>query len=388
MTKFGRVGIFGSILLILAMGCSEGIEPGNTARPSGPAVSVPIIQVREKVEPVFYDAVGTVKARLSATVSSKLMGVIQSFNVKEGDAVSRGELLVVLDDRQVSAQLDQARAALAEAQKAEAGALSARTAAEAGAQRARLSYERNRTMLEGNAITQETFENVEAQYKQAQAAFKQAQSMVEAARYRVKQARAAMDAAAVARKDARVMAPFDGRVTAKLADAGSLAAPGTPLLTLERKGGFRVDLVVPETYIQSVRTGQPVQVSIPAVSNAEIPGTVDVIVPSADQGSRTFIVQVGISGVDALRSGMFARVPLTIGQQQSIRIPSAAVVRKGQLTGVFIVDEKNTARFRLIRTGRTYADRVEIISGIEDGTRLVAAPTPKLTNGSAVEPEK
>jgi RND family efflux transporter MFP subunit len=243
-------------------------------------------------------------------------------------------------------------------------------------------------MLEGHAITQEVFENVEAQYKQAQAALKQAEAMVEAARYRVKQAQAAVDAAVVARKDARVLAPFDGRVTAKLADTGALAAPGTPLLTLEREGGYRVDLVVPETYIQSVRTGQPVDVRIPAVGETSIAGTVDVIVPSADQGSRSFIVQVGVSNAETLRSGMFARVSLAIGEQQSLRIPETAVVRQGQLTGVFIVDDKNTARFRLIRIGRTYGDQVEVISGIKDGIRIVSVPPPQLTNGSAVELEK
>jgi len=99
-------------------------------------------------------------------------------------------------------------------------------------------------------------------------------------------------------------------------------------------------------------------------------------------------VQVGVSATESLRSGMFARVPLTIGERKTMRIPESAVVRQGQLTGVFIVDEKNSARFRLIRTGRAYGDQVEVISGIKDGTRLVAAPTPQLTNGSAVEPEK
>jgi multidrug efflux pump subunit AcrA (membrane-fusion protein) len=85
---------------------------------------------------------------------------------------------------------------------------------------------------------------------------------------------------------------------------------------------------------------------------------------------------------------MFARVPLSIGEQKRMRIPESAVVRRGQLTGVFIVDEKNTARFRLIRIGREYGDQVEVISGIKDGTRLVAASSPELTNGAAVEPEK
>jgi len=389
LASVGWAGIFASAILMLAAGCSEKIEPGNAHRPTGPAVAVPMIQVQEKAQPVFYDAVGTVKARLSATVSSKLMGVIQSFNVKEGDPVQKGDLLVVLDDRQVTAQLDQARAALSEAQKAEAGAVSAQAAAEAGAQRAQLSYERNRTMLEGHAITQEAFETVEAQYKQAQAALKQAQAMVEAARYRIKQAQAAVESASVARKDARVLAPFDGRVTAKLADTGALAAPGSPLLTLEREAGYRVDLVVPETYIQSVRTGQAVEVRIPAAGSTPIAGTVDVIVPSADQGSRSFIVQVGVSGPETtLRSGMFARVPLAIGERQSIRIPATAVIHQGQLTGVFIVDADKTARFRLIRTGRSYGDQVEVISGIKDGAQIIAVPTPQLTNGSAVEPEK
>ena len=112
------------------------------------------------------------------------MGVIQTFKVKEGDRVKRGDLLVVLDDRQVVAQLDQAQAALNAAKKAEAGAVSARTSAEAGAQQARLSYARNQKMLAGGAITQERFEGVEAQYKQAQAALAQAEAMVEAARSR------------------------------------------------------------------------------------------------------------------------------------------------------------------------------------------------------------
>ena len=375
-------------IILLIGGCSEKIQPGNTAPATGPALSVPITVTKNQIQALTYDAVGTVKAKLSTTVSSQLMGVIRAFKVREGDAVKKGELLVVQDDRQVAAQLNGARAALSEALKAEAAAISARDAAKAGAQRARLSYKRNQKMLKGNAITQETFENVEAQYKQANAALNQAVAMVEAARFRVRQARAAEDGAAAAHKDARILAPFDGKVTAKLTDAGAMAAPGTPLLTLERKGGYRVDLVVPEAYIGSVQTGQAVNVRIPAIGDAPIAGKVNVIIPSADQRSRTFIVQVGLADTAATRSGMFARVALKIGRQASMRIPVSAVIREGQLTGVYIVDAKDIARFRLIRTGRTYGERVEVISGLKDGTRLVTVPPPKLANGTAVEPEK
>jgi multidrug efflux pump subunit AcrA (membrane-fusion protein) len=385
MRKFALPVFACTLLLLFSIQCSEKIEPGTTPIETGLPISVQVVEARTTVQPVLYEAVGTVRARLSATVSSKLMGAIQVFNVKEGDEVKTGDLLVVIDERQVAAQLNQARAALSEAQRAEAGAVSAKTAAEAGAQRAALSFERNRTMLAGGVIPQETFETIEAQYKQTQAALAQAEAMVEAARFRVKQARAAVDAAAVSQKDTRILAPFDGKVTAKLADVGGLAAPGAPLLTLEREGGYRVDLVVPETYIRAIATGVPVSVHIPAVGNATIDGTVDVIVPSADLGSRTFIVQVGIPATDGLRSGMFARVSLDIGEQESLRIPLSVVVHQGQLTGVFIVDDTNTARFRLIRSGRTHDDQVEVISGINDGARLVVAPPAPLTNGSAVE---
>ncbi len=223
-------------LLFVCLNCSEKIEPGTTPAGGGPSVSVSTIDARSAIQPVLYEAVGTVKAQLSATVSGKLMGVIQAFHVKEGDLVKTGDLLVQLDERQVVAQLNQAQAALAEARQTEFGAVSAQTAAEAGAQRALLSYRRNRTLLEGEVITPEAFETVETQHKQAQAALSQARAMVAAAQFRINQAQAAVNAATVARKDARILAPFDGKVTAKLADAGALAAPGTPLLTLERGG--------------------------------------------------------------------------------------------------------------------------------------------------------
>jgi multidrug efflux pump subunit AcrA (membrane-fusion protein) len=129
-------------------------------------------------------------------------------------------------------------------------------------------------------------------------------------------------------------------------------------------------------------------VRIPAIGDAPIAGTVNVIIPSADPSSRTFIVQVGLADNVAARSGMFARIALNIGRQASMRIPVSAVIREGQLTGIYIVDAKDIARFRLIRTGRTYGDRVEVISGLKDGIRLVTAPPPQLANGSAVEPEK
>lgn len=370
---------------VLLVNCSDEIAPGETAPTKGPAVSVPVARVERALNPLIYEAVGTVHARVTATVSSKLLAAIQDLAVKEGDRVHQGDLLVQLDDRQVAAHFQQARAALAEAEKAEAAAVSTRAAADASARQARSTYERKRVLVADEVVTPETFEEAETQYRQAQADLARADAMVAAAQARVQQGRAAVDAADVARADARILAPYDGRVTAKLAETGDLAAPGTPLLILERDQGYRVDLMVPESHIQYVRTGQTVTVDVPA-ANASMEGVVEVIVPSADSATRTVVVQVSLPADPALQSGMFVRAALRIGEAPSLRIPASAVVRQGQLTGVFIVDDAHTARFRLIRTGRVYGSQVEVLAGIPHGTRVVTRPPPELANGAVVEP--
>jgi multidrug efflux pump subunit AcrA (membrane-fusion protein) len=348
-------------------------------------VSVPVTTVERTVQPLVYEVVGTVRARVSATVASKLMGTIRKFAVQEGDRVTAGDLLVELDERQVRAHLDQARAALAEAEKAENAAVSVRSAAEAGARQAALAYQRNKALLSGGAVTQETFEAVAARHEQAQAALSRAEAMVDAARFRVQQSRAAVEAAAVARNDARLQAPYDGRVTAKLADEGDLATPGTPLLMLEREDGYRADLAVPETYIRHLHVGQRLEIRIPAAGTA-LSGTVAVIEPAADRTTRTTTVQVSLPAAASLTSGLFARAALPVGEASAIRIPRTAVVRNGQLTGVFIVDDDNRARFRLVRLGPPHDSAVDVISGLSDGARIVALPSPELSNGSLVEP--
>ena len=370
---------------MMVFGCSEKISPGNTTPEKGPALSADVINVSSAVYPILYDAVGSVKAQASATLSSKLMGTITEIKVKEGDTVKRGDTLVLIDARQVTSQVMQAQAALEEARKAEAAAISSLRAAEAGAEQARLAYNRGKKMLDGEAITKQDFENIEAQFKQAQASLAQAQSMVEASGFRVKQARAAVDASVVSQKDTRITAPYDGKITAKMVNAGNLAAPGTPLLTIEGEGAYRVDLVVPETYIQAIRPEQAVDVRIPTLGKTPIQGSVFVIVPAADQVSRTFIVQVLIPRDERIYSGMFARVALPVGEKEMIRIPNSSLVHQGQLTGVFVVDKENIARFRLIRTGSTVDDQVEVISGIPDQTRIVVSPPSQLKNGSHVE---
>jgi RND family efflux transporter MFP subunit len=146
-----------------------------------------------------------------------------------------------------------------------------------------------------------------------------------------------------------------------------------------------VDVALPEAYFSAVRLNQTVMIRISALGDQPFKGSIETIVPIADQGSGSFWVKIRLPAGEAVRSGMFARVVIRTGEQRMMLIPASAVVPQGQLTGIFIVDDNQVTRFRLIRTGRRFDDTVEIITGLDDGQRFVVNPPPTLVDGAQVE---
>ena len=209
--------------------------------------------------------------------------------------------------------------------------------------------------------------------------------MQKAAGQRVRQAEASLASARVSAGDAVVTAAFDGIITAKMVDPGDLAAPGRPLLNLEKAGGHRVDIRLPEAYVRSVRPGQAVSVRAEGQVSSPMEGVVDVVAPAADPESRSFLVKIRLPAGGDVRSGMFARVALAVGEDRLMAIPASALVREGQLTGLFLVTAEGIARYRLIRTGRRLGDRVEVLSGLSEGSRFMVDPPPGLVDGARVE---
>jgi multidrug efflux pump subunit AcrA (membrane-fusion protein) len=366
-------------------GCGDKIEPGTTGEVENKMIKTAVTTARVIQQPFIYEAVGTVQARTFSTLSSKLMEAVTAVNVREGDLVKKGDLLVVIDDRQVSAQLRKAQATLAEAKRAEISAESVRDAAKAGARLAGATYKRYLNLMEEESASRQEFDEVEARFRQSEASLAQTEAMVEAASYRVQQAEAAVSAARVGKKDASVRAPYDGKVTAKMVDEGDLAAPGTPLLALDKEGVHCVALVLPEKHIQSIRLKQKVKVKIPSIQDRSFEGFIGRIDPSADPKSRTFRVRVALLEDKNIRSGMFARVEIPAGEAGMLLIPLTAVRHEGQLTGIYLVDSLKLAHFRLVRIGRTFGDTVEVISGLKEGGRYVVDPPSDLMDGVKVE---
>jgi len=317
-------------------------------------------------------------------LASKLLGTVESIRVREGDRVKKGETLIILDQRQVKAQVRMAEAGLAEARKALTAAISAGEAAAAQKKLSFATYERYRDLKKQAMVSAQAFEEKEAGYQQADAALEKAGAMVAAARARVKQAEANLAAVSVTRKDAVITAPHDGIITAKLVDKGDLASPGTPLLMIETTRGFCVDMLLPETYIGYVEPRQKVFVEVPALKTGPLKGSVCTIVPTADRKSRSFIVKINLPIERSVTSGMFARVQIPTGHSRKLLINRNAVIIRGQLTGLYLVDSDNMAHFRLIRSGKTSGDSVEVLSGLKEGDRYVVKPVPDLVDGARV----
>jgi RND family efflux transporter MFP subunit len=341
-----RQFVHGLVIIFLLFGltaCGEKIEPGTHTKGEGPIVKAPVTIAAEIQQPFYYEAVGTVTARTASTISSKLMGVVRSVSVQEGDTIKKGDLLVTIDQRQVKAQLERALA---------------------NAQVASKEYTRYQQLLKDQSASQQEFDRAEARHREA---------------------KAAVAAARVSQKDAQVRAPYDGRVVAKMINPGDLASPGTPFLTVEQTGLFWTELVLPERHIQAVQLGLEVKVIVPALDNQEIMGEVGRIVPSADARSRSFQMKVSMpAGLD-LKSGMFARVAIPLGGGGMLLVPQTAIVEQGQLSGVFIVDDNRIARFRLVRTGKTYDDQIEVLSGLKADQHYVSDVPMDLKDGSKVQ---
>ena len=357
--------------LFFLLGCGEKIEPGNVEPSNKGSVKAPVVSAKIISQPLFYESVGTVNAKVVSTISSKLMGSVRKIFVREGDHVNKWDQLAVIDDRQVLAMLHEAKAALAQARRAEA-------AASASAELASVTYARYQNLMKDESASPQEFDEVKSRYQQAQAE-------LAVAKQRVKQAEASLSSAVVSAKDAFILAPYNGSIREKMIDVGDLASPGKPLFTLQTTGNFIVDLVLPEQYIHSVDLNQEVTVVVSAVSNKTFTGNVQEIFPAADSKSRSFVVKVRIPADKSLRAGMFARVSIPIGNVDIILITITAVIHSGQLTGIYIVDDTQTAKFRLIRTGRTFGESIEVLSGLNEGDRYVTTPPPTLINGMKVE---
>ncbi len=378
--RFILIPLIVSVAMLSACG---GSEPHPKAASSAPAVAVQMATVSTQQWPDVYEATGTVRARMATVLSSKLMAYVRQVAVQVGDRVHDGQLLITLDAQDLDTKVSAAEAAEAEVMSAILEADNGVAGAKANLDLAQSTFKRMEELASKKSISNQEFDEASARVKSAQAAYE----MARAKRAELDSKRASVQqeirGAKIMRDYTRISAPFSGVVTAKSVEPGNLAAPGAPLLTIEKEGAYRLEASVDESRLPFVKAGQAVDVALESLDR-RFTARVSEIVPSVEAASRAYIVKIDLPAVPNLRSGMFGRAMFPLGSRKVATIPPAAMLEHGQLQSVFVIED-GCARTRLVTTGERRQSAVEVLSGLSEGEKLVSPVPTGLTDGTRVE---
>jgi len=366
MKRFFMIAILAAPLAFA--GCSGKTEPGQTEVKRAGITGAATALASVKSVPEIVEAAGTVRAANVGVVSSKVMGTVTAVLVREGQRVKKGDLLLTIDDSDISQKVAAAEAALKEASYGLENAKKQQANAEA-------TYKRYSNLFDEKAISRQEFENITLQ---RDGAALNELAMQEA----VKRAKASLEEARVYGGYARVKAPFSGVVTEKKIDKGSMAAPGAPLVVIEDDSSFVLEADFDGRYMGEVMPGMELVAA--ADNGKEYRASVTEAVPSIDSSTRTFLVKASIRG-EGLKTGLYAKVTAAVGQRPALVVPASAIVEKGQLTGVYTVDEKGVVSYSLVRAGRSYADEVEVAAGLKEGDRVISTGAERAVDGGLLK---
>jgi len=330
--------------------------------------------------PEVVEAVGTVRPRTEVQVEAQVSGRVLKVNVRAGDTVARGDVLVVLEDREYRTRLERAAQGRQSAAAQREQARQAVAAARAGLTEAEAQYRRLQSLHAEKVVTTRELEQAESSYLQAKAALAQAQDGLAAAEAGVGQAGKAQEEAQIGLDYATVRAPEAGEVAKRLVEPGDVASPGKTLLVLQTPGALRLEAYVREGLIARARVGTELPVAIGAAGESPsgpVTGVVEEVVPAADPATRTFLVKVGLPALPGVYPGMFGRLLVPAGERSAVLVPAGAVRRVGQLETV-AVREAGAWRSVYVKAGARRDSRVEILAGLSgnETVGLYAAPLP------------
>ncbi len=340
--------------LTLLSGCKDKVGPGSAAVSRQTVEGVTVTEVHPSEVEEYFETSGAIMAKTINQIAGRTMGTVTSLRVKEGDRVHAGQVLLTIDDRDAVQKVIAAERALESAQQN-------RSLAE-------ITYGRYRKLYDEKALSQQEMDQIETQKKITGLDYERSKALLNEAR--------------VNRDFTTIVSPVSGVVTEKKTERGSMAAPGAPLLTVEDVSSFILDANLDEHLTGKVTAGTPVDISVDAI-NLEFKGRITEIVPSIDPLSRTFIAKIALTD-PSLRTGLYARVKIPTGKKTVIVLPDKAIVEKGQLTGVYVVDQGGTITFRLVRPGSHYGNNVEILSGIKANDRVIVDNISRAVDGGIV----
>ncbi|MCV9387514.1 efflux RND transporter periplasmic adaptor subunit [Reichenbachiella ulvae] len=339
----------GSMLLGLGA-CSNTVANEATSE----SINAEVLKIEKQAGKKELSYAGLVVAEDQTVISTKLLGQVKRVFVKEGQKVSKGELLVQIASKDLDSKLAAAQAGLSQA--------------EANRKNIEKNHERIKVLFEQGSATQKEWDDISTGFTAAKA--------------QEEAARRSIDEINELRTYANLRAPISGFVSQKFKNEGDLASPGQPLLALESMQQLKVELMVPETEITYFSEGDTVEVGFNSLADQTYISVVDRIIPSTVYSGAQFQISARLIDADTkVRPGMHADGKVYRSTEEQIWLPESALVRKGQLVGVYAVSQRGEAMLRWVRLGRAYDDQYLVLSGLEAGDQVVVSSEGKMVEG-------
>jgi len=304
----------------------------------------------------IVEAPGQVSSVKDAYIMAKSVGTILNIKVKAGDFVKKGQSLLTIDSSDINSKLQQAKGALAQA--------------EAALTIATNNYNRFKELYKKNACSKVELEQMEFQYNKAKGA-------VEMAKGAVNEAKAYL-------KYSRVDAPFDAIIVERLVNVGDFAAPGRPLFRIIDPKDLRFDCTIGESDATNIKLGDKVKVKLDSIDE-EIEGTVSEISGGSDFLTHTYTVRIAIPFDQRIKAGMYGVAYFNLNSGEKILIPENCILRRGELDIVYTVDKNGKAKLTLVRLGKKFGDKYEVLSGLNGNETVACANLSKISDGVKLE---
>lgn len=330
-----------------------------------PAIAVQVSGISADSNAPFVTASGKIEAENSANVSTRMMGYVTKVHVKVGQKVGAGQLLVSVNNTDLQAKKAQVDASILQAT--------------AAFNNAKKDYERFTALFNQQSASQKELDDMTSRYEMAKAGLEGARQM--------------RNEVMAQFSYSNITAPFSGEVTNTFVKEGDMANPGMPLVSVEGVSRMQVTAMVSESDIAQITNGKAVKVLVKSI-NKEVAGKVSEVSGSAKNTGGQYLVKVTLNATDkAILSGMFVNVqfpiankPKTIESLQSdkVMVPESALVKQGQLTGIYTIANGKTAILRWIRTGKSFGNQVEVLSGLSANEQYIVSAEGKLYNGALV----
>ncbi|HQF55673.1 MAG TPA: efflux RND transporter periplasmic adaptor subunit [Fibrobacteria bacterium] len=327
------------LLVGVALGALSGCRDEHERPDAAPRrLAGSVLVVRDTLVESMLEATGAAAPRLSADLSTRLMGKILSVSVKEGDRVRAGQFLLQVDGKDLDARSD--------------GLVSGLEASRSQLALAETQVRRMRSLFADSAVPRSALDQAEAELDRARAGLSQVR---------------AQDAELKSIQGySRIVAPFSGKIVSRLVDPGMMASPGAPLLRMEDASVLRISVSTTTATARNLSVGT---VLVARVDGRDVRARIEGIVPSGS-GNLSVVNAIVDNGADSLSSGAVATLFLPRGKRMARLVPESGLVRQGDLVGVWVRGPQGDVK-RWIRTGARMDGRVEVLSGLAEGDSVV-----------------